>query len=98
MADIILSRSTRKDKKFMIRIDNKTIHFGSNGSSTYIDHKNDTVKRNWIARHSKLSDFTDVYTPSYWSKNILWNKEDLDDSIKDVSKKLNRNIIYKDHI
>lgn len=93
MTDIILSESNKKDKKYSVFIDNKTIHFGSKNSSTYINHKDDIIKKNWISRHSKLSDFNDIYKPSYWSKNILWNKKDLNDSIKHVSKKLNRNII-----
>ncbi len=29
----------------------KTVHFGYRGGSTYIDHKDDTKKENYIKRH-----------------------------------------------
>jgi hypothetical protein len=33
--DIILAPSTRVEKKYMVKVDNKTIHFGAVGYSDY---------------------------------------------------------------
>jgi hypothetical protein len=35
----ILSKSTRKDKKYMLEADGKKIHFGAEGMRDYTPHK-----------------------------------------------------------
>ena len=43
--DIVISKSSRKDKKLKAVIDNKkTIHFGASGYSDYTKHKDDNKK------------------------------------------------------
>lgn len=74
--------STRPDKKYMAKVDNKTIHFGSRFNSQFHDKlghyrsqdNNDENKRKaYRARHSKLSDNYKVKGTSAWfSWNILW--------------------------
>jgi hypothetical protein len=75
-----LSISNRENKRFKILSpNNKIIHFGlypfKNG--TFIDHNNETIKKNWKARHIKiLKDGKPAYlnreSPEYYSWNILW--------------------------
>ncbi len=71
--------SKRPDKKIMIRINNKTIHFGSKDSQTYLEQKNDEKRNAYIARHSKiyLKDGTRAidakYSPAWLSYHVLWN-------------------------
>lgn len=87
---VILKDSTRKGKKMMVKIDGKTVHFGSDGSSTYIDHKDDEKKKNYISRHSALDeDWTEdgMDSAGFWSRWLLWNKPTLSKSIKDIEKR-----------
>ena len=87
--------SDRKDKKLKaIFYDDegdkkKVVHFGSKGSSTYIDHKDDKIKKNWEARHSKIKgiDYSNPFKASTLSKYILWNKKNLRDSVADYKKR-----------
>ena len=71
--------SNRINKRFYVIYNNKYIHFGSKNGNTYIDHHNDEIKQNWIARHSKIKNKTGEYvikikeSPSFWSHNLLWN-------------------------
>ena len=71
-------RSNRLNKRFYVIYNNKTIHFGSKTGKTYIDHHNIDLRKNWIARHSKIQNSKGEYvitikdSPSYWSKNLLW--------------------------
>jgi hypothetical protein len=70
--------SNRLNKRFYVIYNNKTIHFGSKTGKTYIDHRNNELRKNWIARHSKIRNLKGEYvitikdSPSYWSKNLLW--------------------------
>ena len=70
--------SNRINKRFYVIYNNKYIHFGSKNGNTYIDHHDDEIKKNWIARHSKIKNSKGEYviknkeSPSYWFKNLLW--------------------------
>ena len=73
MKFISLSQSPRKDKKYVIKFEEPTmaIHFGSKGSSTYLDH-HDVVKReNYLKRHSVNEDWSKINAGSA-SRYILW--------------------------
>ena len=87
-----LDKSTRKNKKLMVKIDGKTIHFGSKNSETFLNHKDKEKKENYISRHSKLNEDwnkSGIKTAGFWSKWLLWNKKTLKDSIKDIEKRFN---------
>ena len=53
--EYILKRSDRKGKRFVIEMPElgHSHHFGALpfDKGTYIDHKNDKIKKAWIARH-----------------------------------------------
>jgi hypothetical protein len=80
---------------FMIRIKKNTTHFGYSISkndikkcgSTYIDHKNNTLKDAYIARHKVNEDFKDYMSAGSLSRYILWNKKSLRESIADYKRR-----------
>ncbi len=86
--NVILKNSTRKDKRYMVLIGSKTIHFGSNYDN-YTIHEDDKRKQAYISRHQKNEDWTDPLTAGFWSKHLLWNKRRLKDSIKDTEQRFN---------
>lgn len=84
MKFISLDPSTRKDKKYKIVFSepNKTIHFGSKNSSTYIDNKNKTTRKNYLARHKVNEDWNNINAGSL-SALILWgNSTDITTNLK----------------
>ena len=94
--DIIIKPSTRKNKKFMAIIENKKIHFGQKGASDYPTHKDKNRKERYIARHKKRENWTKsgIKTAGFWSKNILWNKSTIKQSIKDIEGKFKLKIKF----
>ncbi len=94
--EITLSKSTKPDKKFMVKIDNKTIHFGSAGMSDFTINKDPQRKQRYINRHKKRENWSKsgIKTAGYWSKNILWNKTTIRDSIKNIENRDNIKIKY----
>lgn len=50
----------------------KVVHFGSKGGSTYIDHRDDEKKKNYIARHRVNEDFNNPTTAGSLAYHILW--------------------------
>ena len=49
--EIILKKSNKPTKKFMVMIENKTIHFGSAGMSDFTINKDEERKKRYINRH-----------------------------------------------
>jgi hypothetical protein len=92
-----LFKSPRQDKKYVIiapggiRID-----FGAKGYSDFTKHKNPTRKNNYIRRHVLLEDHSPngMFTAGFWARWLLWNKETITDSIKDIEKNFAIKIIY----
>lgn len=97
--NIILKPSDKKDKRFKVIVDNKTIHFGLKNpkKGTFIDHQDKKLKDAYIKRHSALNeDWTKAGLKSggFWSRYLLWNKPSLRDSIKNIENKYNLKIKY----
>ena len=95
--EVVISKSTNKNKKFDAIVDGKKISFGAVGYSDYTIHKDPERKERYITRHAKREDWnkSGLKTAGYWSKHLLWNKDTLTKSINDISKKHNLNIKMK---
>jgi hypothetical protein len=99
--EVIIKLSDRPDKRYMAVFYDKenkvkTTHFGyaitddkgiKKYGSTYIDHKNDTLKYNYIARHKVNEDFSDYMSAGSLAFHILWNKKSLRESIADYKRR-----------
>ena len=89
-----MAPSSRKDKKYEFTFSDdgkkiKTIHFGSKGSSTYLDHKDKTKKNNYIARHKVRENWDEVNAGSL-SRYLLWgDSTDLNTNLKAYLKQFN---------
>lgn len=97
--DITLSESDRKDKKFKVVIiddTKKTIHFGQRNASDYTIHKDKERKKLYIDRHRKREDWTKkgIKSAGFWSRWLLWNKESLKGSLKDIEKRYKVRITF----
>lgn len=88
----LIQPSTRKDKKYMVLIDNKKLHFGSFGASDFTIHKDEKRKDNYLLRHQKRENWNDIKTAGFWSRWILWNLPSLEASVKDTNKRFGINI------
>lgn len=82
--------STRKNKRFVATFKDVDklikVHFGfksPDGSygSTFIDHRDDVKKANYIARHGANETWDDPITPATLSRYILWEKPTLREAI-----------------
>ena len=69
--DDYIKRSTRKGKKWMIRVDGRLVHFGAAGMSDYTIHHDKERRKRYITRHQNdhIYDFT---KPGAWSYFLLW--------------------------
>ena len=89
MKEVILKPSTAKGKKYNAFIDNKKVSFGAEGYSDYTKHKDPERKKQYDARHKPNENWNDLKTAGAWSKWLLWNKETLQESKKDMEQKFN---------
>lgn len=91
MKTIYLSKSSRDDKKYMVRVDNKTIHFGGDGYSDYTKHKDPERKKLYISRHKSRENWkkSGIKTAGFWSRWLLWGEPTLKDSISEIERRFN---------
>lgn len=96
MITALLSRSDRDDKKYcvIVYVDGvkvKTVHFGDPDYEDYTMHGDPDRKKKYIARHKTKNseDWTinGITTAGFWSRWLLWNLPDLEDSIYDTEKR-----------
>ena len=90
---IVLTPSTRRTKKWTVRIDDRTVHFGARGSSDYTINKDPKRRAAYIARHRKREDWNDPYTAGFWSRWLLWEKPSLQTAIKNIERKFRIDIV-----
>jgi len=97
-----LQVSTQSTKKYMVEIididgTKKTIHFGANGYSDYLKHKDFNRMKLYTDRHRKNENWTKsgIKTAGFWSKYILWNKPTMSEAIKYIEKIFNIRVIRK---
>ena len=89
MKEYILKKSQNMGKRYVIIMgDTMKHHFGSAGGKTYIDGRSDVEKAAWIARHKGDKNYNNKHSGIYWSRWLLWSKKTLDESIKDMEKRL----------
>ena len=85
MTTVIIAPSTRKEKRLMAKFPDGAVHFGSRGASTYIDHKSDKLKADWIARHRVREDHSDLRTAGALARHVLWSETTLKEAIKKLN-------------
>ena len=91
--------SDRKEKRYVAEFcqckgeskckseERKKTHFGYKGGSTYIDHKDDSKKDAYIARHKVNENWNDPTSAGALARFILWNKKTLSASIADFKQR-----------
>jgi hypothetical protein len=94
---IILQKSSNASKKFMVTVNEKTVHFGAKGYSDYTKHKQKSRMIRYNNRHRSRENWrkSGIYSAGFWAKWILWNKPGFKDSIKDTEKRFKIKITYK---
>lgn len=92
--EIILRNSNKPEKRYMVDVDNKRVHFGSSKHENYTMHNDNERKERYLKRHKKRENWTKtgLKTSGFWSRWLLWNKKTLEKSIKDIEKKFNLKI------
>ena len=100
MKEIYLSYSSKADKKFMVKVDGKTIHFGAKGYQNYGGigkerHLDEERKERYINRHKQRENWTKsgINTAGFWSRWLLWNKPTIHQNITDIQQRFNVKII-----
>jgi hypothetical protein len=86
MNTVIILKSHRPDKKYDAFVDGqKIVSFGAKSYEDFTTHKNEERKERYIRRHRKNEDWTDPLTAGFYSRWLLWNLPNLEDSLKDMN-------------
>jgi hypothetical protein len=69
--NIQLQVSTRKNKKYMIYLNNHWRHFGQMYYEDYTKHLDEVRRENFRTRNNEWKNY-DYYTPAFLSYYLLW--------------------------
>lgn len=73
-----LMKSTRKNKKWMVKYNNKLIHFGDLRYQDFTQHKNLNRKKSYLKRAKGIRDkqgnltYNNKNKSNFWAIRILW--------------------------
>ncbi len=86
-------KEINKDKRFQATFsDGKKTKFGQIGGSTYIDHKDEIKRKNYISRHKQDLKTNNPQRAGFLSLFLLWgSKTNMKDAITDYNKRLREN-------
>ena len=99
-----IMKSKYPNKKFTIILyylddgkKRKTLQIGQAGAEDYTIHKDEKRKQKYIARHQARENYgiSGIDTRGFWSYWLLWNQPTITESIKDIEKRFNVDIVYK---
>ena len=94
--ELILKKSNRKNKKWMIDMGQMKHHFGDSRYEDYTKHKDKSRKKSYLARHHKENwSKSGIHTAGFWSRWLLWNELSISDSINDIEKRFDITIKYQ---
>ena len=95
MIRVLLQPSSRAEKKWMVTLQGRTIHFGASGYSDYTMHKDAARMRRYDARHARREDWTrtGLMTPGFWAKWILWSEPSLSEAVSATARRFGMHIV-----
>lgn len=65
--------------------DEKTTHFGAAGMSDFTKHHDVERRERYFNRHRAHENWNDPYSAGSLSRYLLWNKDTLEESVKDYA-------------
>jgi len=74
--------------------DGKVIHFGAAGYDDYTTHKDEARKSRYLSRTASQPQ-NDITSAAFWALNLLWNKQTINESIKDTEERYRIKIVSK---
>ena len=93
---VYMGKSNKRNKKYMVVVGNKNIHFGTPRQLDFTKTHDTHDKRTYIHAHPGLSDISNIklwYKPTFWERWILWNKGSKRESIRYLERKLHIRIL-----
>jgi hypothetical protein len=93
--EIILIKSPNMSKKWRIVFGDKShLDFGGAGYGDYTTHGDYRRKLRYIKRHEPNEnwDKSGIKTAGFWARWLLWNRPNLNDSVKDIENRFGVNI------
>ena len=85
---IVISKSSRKHKKWQASGGNRTVHFGASGYEDFTTSGDETRRKSYIQRHSNEDwSKSNMMSPAFMSRWILWEKKSIAAAIRNLNEK-----------
>lgn len=94
MDEIVITKSNAKNKKFAVKINDKTINFGDSRYEDYTTHRNKDRRRAYRTRHAR-DNINDPNYAGFWSYWLLWgHSTDIKKNARVIARKLGKKIKF----
>jgi hypothetical protein len=99
-----IMKSKYPNKKFTIILyyaddgkKRKTLQIGQANAEDFTLGASETKKQAYIKRHQARENhgISGIETRGFWARHLLWNQPTISESIKDIEKKFDLDIVYK---
>ena len=88
-----LAKSNRKGKKYMAKVQGKTVHFGATGYQDFTQHQDSKRKERYIKRHRANENWNDTSSAGFWARHLLWSEPSLAQAIRKTEQKFKLDIV-----
>jgi hypothetical protein len=95
---VVLERNVLGEKKYTAKIRYElagaartaTVHFGQRGYEDFTTHKDAKRWKNYCERHRTRENWaiSGVLTAGWWSRWLLWNRPDFQESLRDCERRI----------
>ena len=83
--EVVIQKSSKPSKKYQATDGKRTTHFGATGYSDFTKNKDEQRKQNYIKRHRKNENWSDVMSAGFLARHVLWEES----TVKGAVQKLN---------
>jgi hypothetical protein len=86
--EVVIQKSSKPGKKYQAT-DNKgrTTHFGATGYSDFTKNKDEQRRQNYIKRHRKNENWSDIMSAGFLARHVLWEEPTVRGAVEKLHKR-----------
>ena len=86
--EVVIQKSSKPSKKYQATDDKgRTTHFGATGYSDFTKNKDEQRKQNYIKRHRKNENWSDIMSAGFLARHVLWEEPTIRGAVAKLNKR-----------
>ena len=85
--EVVIQKSSKPGKKYQATDGKRTTFFGAAGYSDFTKNKDEQRKQNYIKRHRKNENWSDVMSAGFLARHVLWEEPTVRGAVEKLNKR-----------